>query len=75
VLIYEVDMTPFKRGPIALHRAHSERERPACGPYWNAPFDLGPREVKTLILPSWHVRIDVVSKAANGSYVMRRARA
>jgi M6 family metalloprotease-like protein len=75
VLIYDVDMTPFKRGPITLYRAHAERERPACGPYWNAAFDLGPREVKTLRLPTWHVRIDVVSKAAERSYVIRVRRA
>lgn len=71
VLIYDVDMTPFKRGPIVLYRAHADRERPACGPYWNAPFDLGPREVKALMLPSWHLRIEVVSKSASGSFVIR----
>jgi M6 family metalloprotease-like protein len=74
VLIYEVDTTPFKRGPIVIHAAHGERERPACGPYWHAPYDRGRGEVKTFRLPEWGLRIDVVARAAGGSYRLRVSR-
>jgi M6 family metalloprotease-like protein len=71
VLIYEVDMTPFKRGPVTIHPAHEERERPACGPYWSAPFDVGRGETKTFRLPGWRLRIDVVAREHDGSYRVR----
>jgi M6 family metalloprotease-like protein len=74
VLIYEVDMTPFKRAPIDIHAAHSERERPACGPQWRATYDVGRGEVKTFRLPSWGLRIDVVSRAPDDSYRLRVVR-
>ena len=75
VLVYDVDMTPFKRGPLTIHPARSERERPACGPYWRAPFDVGRGEVRTFRLQSWGLRLDVLSRAADGSYRVRVARA
>ena len=74
VLIYDVDMTPFKRGPITIHRAHRERERPACGPYWSAPFDLGRGETKTFRLPRLGLRIDVAAREPGGSYRVRVVR-
>jgi M6 family metalloprotease-like protein len=71
VLIYAVDTTPFKRGPVKLYAAHPEPPRTACGPAWQPLFDLGPREVATFRLPAWRLRIDLVAKAADGSYRLR----
>ena len=71
VLIYEVDMTPFKRAPIKIHAAHGERERPACGPQWGVTYDVGRGEVKSFRLPGWGLRIDVVSRSADGSFRVR----
>ncbi len=74
VLIYDVDMTPFKRAPITIHAAHGERERPACGPQWSAPSDIGRGEVGNFRLRTWGVRIELLARTAAGSYRVRVTR-
>jgi M6 family metalloprotease-like protein len=71
VLMYEVDQTPFKRGPVRIYAAQPDRAAPArgCAALWNAPFDVGRREVRSLRLPG--VRVDVLTRNSDGSYRVR----
>lgn len=73
VLVYEVDQTPFRRSPIRVHAAHTDRFPPArnCGGTWNAPFDRARGELRTLRLSG--LRLDVLAKLADGSYRVRVA--
>jgi M6 family metalloprotease-like protein len=69
VLVYEVDQTPFRRGPVRIRPAQSDGlTRSACGPQWNAPFDIGRREIRTFRLPAWRLRLELVAKLEDGSY-------
>jgi M6 family metalloprotease-like protein len=74
VLVYEVDQTQFRRGPIRLHAAQPDRSPPArdCGGTWNAPFDRASGERRTLRLAG--LRVDVLAKLADGSFRVRIAR-
>jgi M6 family metalloprotease-like protein len=71
VLVYEVDQTPFRRAPIRVHPAQSDGDPPTrtCAGTWNAPFDIGRREVRRLRLPG--LRLQVVAKAPGGAYRVR----
>jgi M6 family metalloprotease-like protein len=71
VLVYEVDQTPFRRAPVRLYTAQRDDRAPraSCGARWNAPFDVGRREVRTLSLPG--IRVDVLAKRPDGSYRVR----
>jgi M6 family metalloprotease-like protein len=73
VLVYEVDQTPFRRSPIRLYPAASDERPPArnCSAAWNAPFDVGRGERRTLQLPAWKLRVDVLARLADGSYRVR----
>jgi M6 family metalloprotease-like protein len=52
VLVYEVDQTPFRRTPVQIYTAQSDRDPPArgCAARWNAPYDAARGEVRTLRL-------------------------
>ena len=71
VLIYEVDQTPFKRSPVHIYAAQSDSRPPgrSCASLWNAPFDVGRGEVRSLRLPG--MRVDVLGRHADGSYRVR----
>lgn len=71
VLVYEVDQTPFKRSPVHIYAAQGDSRPPgrSCGALWNAPFDVGRGEVRSLRLPG--VRVDVIGRHADGSYRVR----
>jgi M6 family metalloprotease-like protein len=71
VLVYEVDQTPFRRAPIRIHVAQSDRSPPArgCAAKWNAPFGVGRGERRTLRLAG--VRVDVLGRRSDGSYRVR----
>ena len=71
VLVYEVDQTPFRRAPIRLYAAQGDGHPPgtSCGSRWNAPFDVGRREVRALSLSG--IRIDVLARRPDGSYRVR----
>jgi M6 family metalloprotease-like protein len=71
VLVYEVDQTPFRRSPIRIHAAQSDRSPPGsnCGGAWNAPFDVGRGETRTLRFTGF--RLDVLAKRSDGSYRVR----
>jgi M6 family metalloprotease-like protein len=70
VLVYKVDQTPFRRSPIRIYATQSDRDPPArdCAGIWNAPYDLGRGEVRTLRLSG--LRVDVLAKRADGSRVV-----
>jgi M6 family metalloprotease-like protein len=71
VLVYEVDQTPFRRAPVRLYAAQPDADAPnrACGARWNAPFDRGSGDVRTLALPG--IRVDVLARRPDGSYRVR----
>ena len=72
VLVYDVDQTPFRRSPIRIHAAQSDRlSRPAsnCGGTWNAPFDRARGQLRTLRLEGF--RLDILAKRSDGSYRIR----
>jgi hypothetical protein len=71
VLVYKVDQTPFRRSPVRIYAAQSDRDPPArdCAGIWNAPYDLGRGEVRTLRLTG--LRVDVLARLADGSRVVK----
>jgi M6 family metalloprotease-like protein len=71
VLAYEVDQTPFRAAPVRIYTAQPDRDPPRrdCSALWNAPFDVARGEVRSLRLPDF--RVDVLSRAADGSYRVR----
>ncbi len=70
VLAYAVDQTPFKRSPVQLYSAQSDRDPPRdCSAKWNAPFDVGRNEKRVLRLAG--LRIEVLGKRAGGAYRVR----
>jgi len=73
VLVYEVDQTPFRRAPIHIHPARPDGKAPArdCSGQWNAPLELGRREVSTLRLPHLSVRLELLARLRDGSYRIR----
>jgi M6 family metalloprotease-like protein len=73
VLAYDVDQTPFERGPIQIYAARGDdsRRTPACGPKWNATLDIGRGETHSLRLSSPPVRIELLAKLRDGSYRVR----
>ena len=73
VLVYEVDQTPFRSAPIRIYGAQPDRSSPRrdCSAQWNAPLEIGRREVRTLRLPHLGVRLVLLGKQADGSYRVR----
>ena len=73
VLVYEVDQTPFRRGPIRVHAAQPDRRPPGpnCARMWNAPFDVARGEQRRLRVGAF--RLDVLARLADGSYRVRVA--
>lgn len=73
VLVYEVDQTPFRRAPVRIYAAQRDRNAPRrdCSGQWNAPLEIGRREVRTLRLPHLGVRIELLARRADGSYRVR----
>jgi len=73
VLVYEVDQTPFKRAPIRIYPALPDGRAPArdCSSMWNAPFELGRGEVRTFRLPSFGLRLELLTRLGDGSYRVR----
>jgi M6 family metalloprotease-like protein len=71
VLVYEVDQTAFRRSPVRLFAARSDRSPPRrdCGARWNAPYGVGGGAIRTLHLAG--VRVDVLARRAGGSYRVR----
>ena len=67
VLVSAVDQTPFKRAPVRIFSARSDRDPPRrdCAYLWNAPFRAG----RALELPA--LRVDVLRKLAGGAYRVR----
>ena len=70
VLVYKIDQTPFRRSPIRLFAAQSDRDPPArdCAGVWNAPYDVGRGEVRILRLTG--LRVDVLARRVDGSRVV-----
>jgi M6 family metalloprotease-like protein len=71
VLVYEVDQTPFRRSPVRIHAAQSDRLPPGrdCAGTWNAPFELARGERRSLRLTGF--RLDLLGRRADGSYRVR----
>jgi M6 family metalloprotease-like protein len=71
VLVYEVDQTPFRAAPVRIYSAQPDRTPPrrGCAGQWNAPFDVGPGEVRGLRLPG--LRVDVLQREPDGGYRVR----
>jgi M6 family metalloprotease-like protein len=71
VLVYKVDQTPFRRSPVRIYAAQSDRNPPArdCAGIWNAPYDAGRGEVRSLRLSG--LRVEVLARRADGSRVVR----
>jgi M6 family metalloprotease-like protein len=73
VLAYVVDQAPFKRAPIQIVATDSDSRPPTtnCGPRWNAPFDIGRGEARSLQLSTWNFRLRLLAKLPDGSYRVR----
>jgi M6 family metalloprotease-like protein len=74
VLAYDVDQTPFKRGPVQIYAVGPDsatNQRGCDTPKWNAPLDIGRNETRSLRLTSWRVRIELLAKLRDGSYRVR----
>jgi M6 family metalloprotease-like protein len=71
VLVYAVDQTPFRRHPVQIYSAQSDRNPPPtnCASQWNAPFDVGRGERRRLTLQD--ARVEVLAKRPDGSYRVR----
>jgi M6 family metalloprotease-like protein len=71
VLVYSVDQAPFRRAPVRIYAAQSDRNPPSrdCAAMWNAPFDLARGETRTLRLSG--LRVDLVGKRPRGAFRVR----
>ena len=71
ILVYSVDQTPFRRAPVRIYSAGSDRFPPrrGCTAKWNAPFDLGRGETRVLVLSG--LRVEVLARRPDGAYRVR----
>ena len=70
VLVYTVDSTKRNAdGPVHIFPAHGATSSTACGPIFDAAFDLGPGEVSTF--EDSAVKVEVLEAVADGSYRVR----
>jgi M6 family metalloprotease-like protein len=77
VLIYTVDAKVANgAGPVIVKAAHNGSDPDqidACGPLYDAPFDLGPGEIASYNDPAAGVSMQIIS-AAGDNYVIRVTR-